>query len=116
MSRGDPLEGTPIWSVFCDVADWRGSIVPACPPDDHVPCLENHRRPSTTCCSTFQAFLRGCPGTSQSDLGSWPLNSERDGHALPQRSSRESAAVGGEMGRGGEMLATAPRYDAAPVF
>jgi hypothetical protein len=116
MSRNDPPEGTHVGGIFRDVAYWLGSIAPARPPDDHVPCLEDHRGRSTTCCSTLKAFLSDSPDTSQCDLGSWSLNSERDGPALPQRSSRErrflfhdSSAVNGEMCRAGKMLATASR-------
>ena len=71
MSRNEPPEGTHVGGIFRDVAYGLGSIAPARPLDGHVPCLEDHRRRSTTC------------------LGSWSLNSMRDGPALPQRSIRE---------------------------
>jgi len=79
MSRNDPPEGTHVGGIFRYAAYWLDSIAPARPPDDHVPCLEDHRRRSTTRCSTLKAFLCDSQDTSQCDLASWSLNSERDG-------------------------------------
>ena len=80
MSRNPP-EGIHVAGIFRDVGYWLGSIAPARPPGDRVPCLEDHRGPAL---------------------------SQRSSRERPFL-FHDSSAVSGEMCRAGKMLATASR-------